>query len=366
MDYLTVKQSNILLKEVTNIKHRVIILLMLDCGLRVTEACTVEVKSFDFAKKTLKIKTLKRDNHYRKIPLSLRLYHAIAELLEKKNIKEGYLFVGKNEGHIGRLAVNKITNRIKKITGINVTPHTFRHTYATHTLATSNNLLLVKENLGHSNYNSTAIYAHISDEAKENGALELEKKRIGKVKYWLLSLKDRQINTPTNYTGAVQFIGRNEIMRSIDLGVANNSNLLLIGEKGTGKSSILEQYIKEKKTLQFDDTQSWKKSLTMALLNAYKDKEKIRQLIYGDLLEDKIFIKIQKESVGNLTQLLMDVYWSSGSRLVGCSLRQVCLSLTASDLIYFQRTASPFVAPFSALSRSSSLTFGSFGRRSLI
>ncbi|MEP3624840.1 MAG: tyrosine-type recombinase/integrase, partial [Flavobacteriaceae bacterium] len=58
--YISKDEANAIVGSMKNIKHKAIILLMLDCGLRVTEAITIKFKNFDFKNRTLTIKSLKK------------------------------------------------------------------------------------------------------------------------------------------------------------------------------------------------------------------------------------------------------------------------------------------------------------------
>ena len=94
--FLDSYQCEKLLKSITNLKHRLLVLLMLDCGLRVSEAVSLKYEDFDFKRDLVIVTTLKKRGKSvkRKIPLSKRLYQSLADYFAKqKNIeKDNYLF----------------------------------------------------------------------------------------------------------------------------------------------------------------------------------------------------------------------------------------------------------------------------------
>ena len=70
-NYISKAESLELLEKINNQKYKVLVLLMLDCGLRVTEACSVKFKNFDFKDRTLTVESLKKrgKNVLRTIPI---------------------------------------------------------------------------------------------------------------------------------------------------------------------------------------------------------------------------------------------------------------------------------------------------------
>jgi len=73
---------------------------MLDAGLRVSEACTLRLGDFDFKNRILKVKSLKKrskDIKTRLVPLSNRLYQALAPQSQLQSGKDGYQFPRKNK-----------------------------------------------------------------------------------------------------------------------------------------------------------------------------------------------------------------------------------------------------------------------------
>ena len=161
------REKNLLL-TVRNYKHRTAILMMMDCGLRVTECINLRMKDFDFKKRIVIVRSLKKrgEENYRKIPMSGRLIDALAEYLKHESPKKDndYLFPkpGNKDLPMNRRALNKVCSRLqRKNPSIgHLHPHALRHTFATKMLSTGTPLHDVSKLLGHNNYNTTLIYNH--------------------------------------------------------------------------------------------------------------------------------------------------------------------------------------------------------------
>jgi integrase len=85
--FLNKNQSEKLISIIKIQRHKVIVLLMLDCGLRVSETIKLKYNDFDFKNKLVIVKSLKKRSQTdkRKIPLSNRLYQELAKFLSKNN-----------------------------------------------------------------------------------------------------------------------------------------------------------------------------------------------------------------------------------------------------------------------------------------
>ncbi|MDG2275323.1 MAG: site-specific integrase, partial [Flavobacteriaceae bacterium] len=83
--FLNKTQSEKLLETIKLQRHKIIVLLMLDCGLRVSETITLRYSNFDFKNKLVVVESLKKRSKSlkRKVPLSNRLYQELAKYLSK-------------------------------------------------------------------------------------------------------------------------------------------------------------------------------------------------------------------------------------------------------------------------------------------
>jgi len=309
IQFLDKRQCERLLQAVTNPRHRCALLIMMDCGLRVSECVNLQMKNFDFKTRSLSVKSLKKRGQevWRKIPISDRLYSCLAEYLKTVKFKnpDNFLFAKKDGNPISRKAINRLCERLKQRYPefSNLHPHALRHTCATQLLASGAQLHEIKTILGHTNYDTTLIYTHIPQEVlrKRITAMTVQKVSLFKrVKnYFFPETKPSIINISNE---ASQFVvGRSEELVKVTDLVSKNCNVILIGAIGVGKTHILNHLSTDKKILRFDDFSDLKKTLTQCLLYLYKnDKEHVFNLLYPEYDLAKAQQHLQKDSVINL------------------------------------------------------------------
>ena len=319
IDYLDKQKSDKLILNCSNLKHKTIMLIMLDCGLRVTETVSLRFSNFDFKNKVVKVRSLKKrgDEVWRQIPISDRLYAALAEYVAKNHkdiTPELFLFPGIKEGeHITRKAVNNFMSKFKdKQPGFdNLHPHALRHTFATHQVCNGTPLHDVKYLLGHVRYDTTTIYTHTPLELlrKRVNSVTQEKKTFWqKCKSYIMPEGRKPSLINLSYDTNNFIIGRNrELEQVIDL-VNKKCNVILIGGIGTGKSHILSHVTPNTKTLKIDDCSDIKKTLIQLLLYLFKnDKETLAELLYGSYDLTKIEQKLQKDSIKSLCEKAIQI-----------------------------------------------------------
>jgi hypothetical protein len=319
IDYLTPEKSDELITKIKNVKHKVLILLMHDAGLRVSEAVSLRISDFDFRKRVINVKTLKKRRKKnskrsdRPIPISTRLYNALAEYLKKESISDGWLLPSpKNEGeHLTRFAASQMLIRFKKknpgFHGLH--PHTLRHTFATNLLANKTDLTAIRDLLGHEDIRTTTIYTHTP--------LEVVRQQIEKSAQKEQSLKDRvlawfkpeEVELKINIGQANSFlVGRRDELAQLQTNIQKNINTIVLGGIGTGKSTLLENISTEKKVLHIDDTSDFKKTLINALMHLFEhDKEAVMQLMYPKHTLETVRIPLTKHSMVSLAKTLIDI-----------------------------------------------------------
>jgi hypothetical protein len=307
--FLNTNQANMLLKvSEKNIRQRVLLLLMLDAGLRVSEVINIKLSDFDFRKRTIKVYSLKKRNKtkYRQIPLSNRLFASLSEYIKSlRDVKpDNYLFTSpsKKGEHISRFAVNQYLNRKKNKLNIeNLHPHALRHTFATSLIKEDTPLNEVADLLGHENMNTTRIYTHIPTERLRK-SVQRASNMQGDQPKWFNRLFARKM--PVIYippTGTASIIGRNSDLIEISNHINKGTNVCLIGNTGTGKKTLLDAIQTEKKILTFDDTSSIKKSLVYMLVYLYKNNmEAVQGILFGDFELDKAEAKLSRQTVSTL------------------------------------------------------------------
>lgn len=159
---LSIEEVLSLIQTIKNLKHRVIIAMLYGSGLRIGELLNLELSDFDFSRKQLHIRNGKgRKSRYTTIAESLfpllKNYHQTY----KPKI---YFIENPNGGTYSAESIRSFLKKNTKIAGITktVTPHTLRHSYATHLLEQGIDIRYIQELLGHSRPETTMIYTHVT------------------------------------------------------------------------------------------------------------------------------------------------------------------------------------------------------------
>ncbi|MBN2479237.1 MAG: site-specific tyrosine recombinase XerD [Parachlamydiales bacterium] len=144
-------------------RDRAILELIYATGIRVSESCNLKIHDItdDF------VKVLGKGNKQRIVPIGKKALDAIDYYLinfRKEKIKNDYLFTSKNNKKIDRITIwNRIKFYAKKaMINKNISPHTLRHSFATHLLENGADLRLIQDMLGHVDISTTDRYTHIS------------------------------------------------------------------------------------------------------------------------------------------------------------------------------------------------------------
>ena len=147
-----------LISSVSNLKHQTILKTMYGCGLRIGEVVNLRIEDIHSDKASIFIKDAKgKKDRVTLLPESLlpslRAYY-------KKYRPSYWLFEGADGGKYSKSSINKVFRRAALRSGINpwATPHTLRHSFATHLMQTGVNLRYVQVLLGHASPKTTEIY----------------------------------------------------------------------------------------------------------------------------------------------------------------------------------------------------------------
>lgn len=166
----------------TEYRDKTMVLVMYSAGLRVSELINLEKRSINFEEKLITLKG--KGNKERFVPLNdIALEYLNNYLSQNKNnkffSKSKYLFINKKDGKpLTRQYFFVELNKYAKRAEIDkkISPHTLRHSFATHLLENGADLRVVQELLGHSKIETTQIYTHLSTK-KILDALDLYSKR---------------------------------------------------------------------------------------------------------------------------------------------------------------------------------------------
>jgi len=153
------------------IRDRSIIETLYSTGLRVSELTTLEMNSIFFQHNVIRV--IGKGSKERIVPFGdrakkyLKNYISAVRSLLLRSTKSGdILFLNMRGTPLSRMGVWKIIQQYVKLAGIRkqVSPHVFRHSFATHLLEGGANLRAVQEMLGHSDISTTQIYTHLDRE----------------------------------------------------------------------------------------------------------------------------------------------------------------------------------------------------------
>jgi len=165
--YLKIGEIKKLISSADNIRDKTIIQLLYASGLRVSELAALNIDSID--ENTVKVIRGKggKDRITYIDPSTMKL---IKEYITTRNDKENALFINKYQKRISVRSIERIIKKYGIKTGINkkITPHTLRHSFATHLLQNKANIVVIKDLLGHSNLTTTQIYTNLTDDYRED------------------------------------------------------------------------------------------------------------------------------------------------------------------------------------------------------
>ena len=159
---LSYQEMILLLQNTKNIKHRIILAILYSGGLRISELINLKIEHLHIQRHQILIKDAKgRKDRFVSIAKS------ILPLLENYLVTykpKLYLIEGPKRGKYTASSVRKFLHKSSKLAKINyiVTPHTLRHSYATHLLEQGVGLRHIQELLGHSRPETTMIYTHVA------------------------------------------------------------------------------------------------------------------------------------------------------------------------------------------------------------
>ena len=142
---------------------RIGFLLMYACGLRISEAATLEVTAID-GKNGL-IRVVGKGNKERCVPLPAPVLTELRRLWTSHRDKRWLCPSPTGKGPITRHALGLTFRKVRVASGIkaHVTPHTLRHSYATRLLESGVALRIVQILLGHASIGTTALYTHLTE-----------------------------------------------------------------------------------------------------------------------------------------------------------------------------------------------------------
>ena len=193
-EFLTINEVDELVQQIDRSKsdgerNLAIIEVLYGCGLRVTEL--IELKISEIYWKEGFIRVIGKGNKERLIPLGKIASKHLKVYLEEVRVHQklsnefiDHVFINKNGKKLSRVMIFKIIKKLTEMACIkkNVSPHTLRHSFATHLVEGGADLRAVQEMLGHQSITTTEIYTHLDKNYLKQSILDhhpLEKTKMG-------------------------------------------------------------------------------------------------------------------------------------------------------------------------------------------
>ncbi|MEG0977272.1 MAG: tyrosine recombinase [Bacilli bacterium] len=158
------------INSISGLRNRLVIEMLYATGCRVSELCNIKLNDINMEDKSIKIKgkgskeRIVFFGEYAEEILKKYLSTSRSKLMG--NTHNEYLLINDKCLNVNTYDIEKIVNDIVKDASIkhHVTPHTLRHTFATHLLNNGADIRSVQELLGHASLNTTGIYTHVTSE----------------------------------------------------------------------------------------------------------------------------------------------------------------------------------------------------------
>ena len=172
-EYLTINEieelfQSIVEDDIYELRDKAIFELMYSSGLRISEACGLKIQEIDLENMFINVKG--KGGRERLVPFGEKSKILLLKYIKSarkdilKNRESNYLFISKKSENLNRKSAWRLLKKyiertkIKKI----VTPHTFRHSFATHLIENKADLRSVQELLGHIDISTTQVYTHLA------------------------------------------------------------------------------------------------------------------------------------------------------------------------------------------------------------
>lgn len=158
---LSKEEISRMIENTKNLKHRLALMLLYYGGLRLSEVINLKWSDIDFERGVIHIKVAKGGKD-RVVFLHEKVKGMLAA---NKTSDEGLILLSERGGKYNKRTIQVIVINAAKKAGIkkNVTPHTLRHSFATHLLEAGADIRYIQELLGHKNLQTTQIYTHVAN-----------------------------------------------------------------------------------------------------------------------------------------------------------------------------------------------------------
>ena len=182
VDEVSAIMDSVDLKAPAGNRDRAILEVLYGCGLRVSEAASLRISKINFEDGFVDV--IGKGDKQRLVPLGEMAADAIRAYLEDRPLpysraQEDILFLNKFGKPLSRVSIFNMVKKQAMIAGIHkeISPHTFRHSFATHLIENGADLRIVQEMLGHESILTTEIYTHIDSSTWHRSVLEHHPRR---------------------------------------------------------------------------------------------------------------------------------------------------------------------------------------------
>ena len=157
----------LILRSVSNLKHKAILMVIYSAGLRISECINLKIKDIDSNRMQIRVEQSKGKKD-RYTLLSTKTLLILRDYFKTYRPKE-FLFEGQDGGCYSTRSIQNIFRDTVEKTKIKkkVSVHSLRHSFATHLLENGTNLRYIQSLLGHSNSKTTEIYTHVTTKGFE-------------------------------------------------------------------------------------------------------------------------------------------------------------------------------------------------------
>jgi tyrosine recombinase XerC len=148
--------------KINSPRDKAIFEILYSTGIRVSELVGLNVDDVDFFGNIIKV--MGKGKKERMVPIGEQALKVLKEYLDGRKTDNKFIFVNKNGTRLSDRSVRNIINKyiLEQAMAQHVTPHMFRHSFATHLLDHGADLRSVQELLGHVNLSTTQIYTHLT------------------------------------------------------------------------------------------------------------------------------------------------------------------------------------------------------------
>ncbi len=154
--------DSVIPKDERGLRDRAILETFYSTGMRISELAGLTREDLDFIGGIVKV--MGKGKKERILPIGDKAISAIRKYLDKRKKQADAIFLNKSGKRITTRGIRNIVGKYIRLTGIRhgVSPHTLRHSFATHLLNRGADLRSVQELLGHANLSTTQIYTHLT------------------------------------------------------------------------------------------------------------------------------------------------------------------------------------------------------------